>query len=78
MMTILTTLHEKKKFYCLTKIFETYMEDYICVSFRMFPFYGNIIFCELSLKRKCTKAAYVRKCGVFLRKYETFVYDSRT
>ena len=41
----------------------------------MFPFYGNIIFSELSFKRKCKKAASFRKC-VILRKYEIFVYDS--
>ena len=47
-------------------------KDHIFVSFRMFPFHGNIIFSELSFKRKCKKAASFRKC-VFLRKYEIFV-----
>ena len=51
-------------------------KDHIFISFRMFPFHGNIIFSELSFKRKCKKAASFRKC-VFLRKYEIFVYDSR-
>ena len=52
-------------------------KDHTFVSFRMFPFHGNIIFSELSFKRKFKKAASFRKC-VFLRKYEIFVYDSWT
>ena len=67
-------LHENKNFR-LTKICEKDRKDHIFISFRMFPFYGNIIFSELSFKRKCKKAASFRKC-VFLRKYEIFVYDS--
>ena len=70
------TLHEKKNF-CLTKICEKCRKDRIFVCFCMFPFHGNIIFYELSFKRKCKKAASFRKC-VFLRKYEIFVYDSWT
>ena len=54
------------------KIREKGRKDQIFVSFRMFPFHGNIIFSELSFKRKCKKAASFRKC-VFLRKYEIFV-----
>ena len=57
------------------KIYEKDRKDHIFISFRMFPFYGNIIFSELSFKQKCKKAASFRKC-VFLRKYEIFVYDS--
>ena len=57
------------------KICEKDRKDHIFISFRMFPFHGNIIFSELSFKRKCKKAASFRKC-VFLRKYEIFVYDS--
>ena len=37
--------------------------------------HGNIIFSELSFKRKCKKAASFRKY-VLLRKYEMFLYDS--
>ena len=68
------TLHENKNFR-LTKICEKDRKDHIFISFLMFPFQGNIIFSELSFKRKCKKAASFRKC-VFLRKYEIFVYDS--
>ena len=64
----------KKKFRLL-KICEKGRKDHIFVSFRMFSFHGNIMFSELSLKRKGKKAASFRKC-VFLRKYEIFVYDS--
>ena len=60
-------LHEKKDF-CLTKICEKDRKDHFFVSFRMFPFHGNI-FSELSFKRKCKKAASFRRC-VFLRKYD--------
>ena len=59
------------------KICEKGRKDRIFVSFRMFPFHGNIIFSELSFKRKFKKAAFFRKC-VFWRKYEIFVYDSWT
>ena len=69
-----STLHEKRNFYHM-KICEKDRKDHIFISFRMFPFHGNIIFSELSFKRKCKKAASFRKC-VFLRKYEIFVYDS--
>ena len=67
------TLHETKNF-CLTKICEENRKDHFFISFRMFPFYGNI-FSELFFERKCKKAASFRKC-VFLHKYEIFVYDS--
>ena len=67
-------LHENKNFR-LTKICEKDRKDHIFISFRMFPFYGNMIFSELSIKRKRKKAASFRKF-VFLRKYEIFVYDS--
>ena len=67
-------LHENTNFR-LTKICEKDRKDHVFVSFRMFLFHGNIIFSELSFKRKCKKAASFRKC-VFLRKYEIFVYDS--
>ena len=69
------TLHENKNFR-LTKICEKDRKDNIFIRFRMFPSYGNIIFSELSFKRKCKKAVSFRKC-VFLRKYEIFIYDSR-
>ena len=68
------SLHENKNFR-LTKICEKDRKDHIFISFRMFPFHGNIIFSELSFKRKCKKAASFRKC-VFLRKYEIFAYNS--
>ena len=68
--------HENLNFR-LTKICEKGRKDHIFVSFRMFPFHGNIIFSELSLKRKCKKAVSFRKC-VFLCKYETFLYHSWT
>ena len=68
-------LHENKNFR-LTKICEKDRKDHIFISFRMFPFHGNIIFSEFSFKRKCKKAASFCKC-VFLRKYEIFVFDSR-
>ena len=68
-----STLHENKNFH-LTKICEKDRNDHIFISFRMFPFHKNV-FSERSFKRKCMKAASFRKC-VFLRKYETFVYDS--
>ena len=42
------------------KIYEKDRKDHIFISFRMFPFYGNIIFSELSFKRKCKKAAFFR------------------
>ena len=74
LLTMFNTLHENKNFR-LTKICEKDRKDHIFISFRMFPFHGNIIFSELSFKRKCKKAASFRKC-VFLRKYEIFVYDS--
>ena len=67
-------LHENKNFR-LMKICEKDRKDHIFISFRMFPFHGNIIFSKLSFKRKCKKAASFRKC-VFLGKYEIFVYDS--
>ena len=54
------------------KIREKGRKDQIFVSFRMFPFHGNIIFSELSFKRKCMKAASFWKC-LFLRKYEIFI-----
>ena len=72
----LRSLHEKKDFR-LTKICEKGRKDHIYVSFRMFPFHGNITFSELSFKRKCKKAASFRKCA-FLGKYEIFLYDSWT
>ena len=59
------------------KICEKRRKDHIFVSFRMFPFHGNMIFSELSFKQKCKKAASFCKC-LFLRKYEIFVYDSWT
>ena len=74
LLTMFNTLHENKNFR-LTKICEKDRKDHIFISFRVFPFHGNIIFSELSFKRKCKKAASFRKC-VFLRKYEIFVYDS--
>ena len=61
-----------KKDFRLTKICEKDRKDHIFVSFRMFPFDGNIIFSELSFKRKWKKAASFRKC-VFLRKCEILV-----
>ena len=67
-------LHEKKNF-SLTKIPEKNKKDHIFVSFRMIPFHENIIFSELSFKRKCKKTTSFRKC-VFLRKYEVSVYAS--
>ena len=42
----------------------------------MFPFRRNIIFSELSFKRKCKKVASSHKC-VFLRKYENFVVNMK-
>ena len=72
----LRSLHEKKDFR-LTKICEKDRKDHIFVSFRLFPFHKNIIFSELSFKRKCKKAASFRKCA-FLSKYEIFLYDSWT
>ena len=74
LLTIFNALHENKNFR-LMKICEKDRKDHIFISFRVFPFHGNIIFSELSFKRKCKKAASFRKC-VFLRKYEIFVYDS--
>ena len=68
------SLHKNEHFRP-TKICEKDRKDHIFISFRMFPFQGNITFYELSFKRKCKKAASFRKC-VFLRKYETFVYGS--
>ena len=68
------SLHENKNFR-LTKICEKDRKDHIFISFRMFSFHGNIIFSELSLKRKCKKAVSFRKC-VFLHKYEILVYDN--
>ena len=53
------TLHENKNFR-LTKICEKDRKDHIFISFLMFPFQGNIIFSELSFKRKCKKAASFR------------------
>ena len=52
-------LHEKNNF-CLTKICEKDRKYHIFVSFRMFPFRGNIAFSELSFKRKYKKAATFR------------------
>ena len=46
----------KKKFR-LTKICEKDRKDHIFISFRMFPFRGNIIFSEFCFKQKCKKAA---------------------
>ena len=69
-------LHEKKNF-CLTKICEKDRKYHIFISCSMFLFHGNIIFPELSVKRKYKKAASFCKC-VFLRKYEIFAYDSWT
>ena len=69
-------LHEKNNFR-LTKFCEKDRKDHILVSFHMFPFNRNIIFSELSFKRKCKKAASFRKC-VFLLKYEIFLYNSWT
>ena len=67
------TLHKKKNFR-IKKICEKDRKDYVFVSFRKFPFHGNIIFSELSFKRKCKKAASFRFCTcAFLRKYEIFV-----
>ena len=63
-------LNTYKKGFC-----EKGRKDHIFVSFHMFLFHGNIIFSELSFKRKCKKAASFRKC-LFLRKYEIFVCDS--
>ena len=65
----------KKRIFVLRK-FVKRAEKIIFVSFCMFPFHGNIIFSELSFKRKFKKAASFGKC-VFLRKYEIFVYESR-
>ena len=65
----------KKRIYVLRKICEKGRKDHIFVSFHMFPFHGNIVFSELFFKKKCKKAASLRKC-VFFRKYEIFVYDS--
>ena len=49
-------------------------ENHIFTGFRRFTFPGNIIFSELSFKRKCKKAASFRFCTcAFLRKYEIFV-----
>ena len=59
------SLHEKKNFR-LTKICEKCRNNHIFVCFCMFPFHGNIIFSDVSFKRKCKKAASFRKC-VFLR-----------
>ena len=73
-LNMLFALHEKKNFR-LMKICEKCRKDHIFVCFRMFQFHGNIIFSELSFKRKRKKAASFRKC-VFLRKSEIFVYDS--
>ena len=65
------SLHENENFR-LTKICEKNRKGHIFVSFRMFPFHGDIIFSEISFKRKYEKAASFRKC-VFLNKYEIFV-----
>ena len=54
-------LHEKMNFR-LTKMCEKGRKDQFFVSFLMFPFHRNIIFSELSLKRKYKKAASFRKC----------------
>ena len=59
------------------KICEKGRKDHIFISFRRFPFNGNIVFSELSFKRKGKKATSFCKC-IFLRKYEIFVYDSWT
>ena len=64
-----------KKEFRLTKICEKGRKDHIFVSFHMFQFHGNIIFSELSFKRKCKKASSFRKC-VFLSKWEIFIYNS--
>ena len=70
------SLHEKNNFR-LTKICEKDRKDHIFVSFRKFPFHGNIIFSGLSFKRKYKKAASFRKCA-FCQKYEIFVYTNWT
>ena len=70
----LDTMHKKKKYYFI-KICDKDRKYNIFVSFRMFPFHKNIIFSELSFKRKCKEAASFHKC-IFLSKYEIFVYDS--
>ena len=57
------------------KICEKYRKDHIFACFHMFPFHGNIF--SASFKRKCKKTASFRKC-VYLRKYEIFVYDTKT
>ena len=72
----LKALNVKKNFR-LTKTCEKGRKDHIFVSLCMFPFHGNVIFSELSFKRKCKKAASFGKC-VFLREYEMFIYDSWT
>ena len=66
------SLHENKNFR-YTKIREKDRKDHIFLSFRMFPFHGNIMFSKLSFIQKCNKAAN-NKC-VFLRKYVIFVFD---
>ena len=50
------------------EICEKDSKDHIFASFSIFPFYGIIIFSELSFKRKGKKAASFLK-NVFLRKY---------
>ena len=60
------SLHENKNFR-LPKIYEKDRKDHIFISFPMFPFHGNIIFSQLSFKRKCKERASFRKC-VFLHK----------
>ena len=48
------TLHENKNF-CLTKICEKDTKDHIFISFRMFPFHGNIIFLNFPSKENVRK-----------------------
>ena len=69
-----SSLHENRNFR-LTEICEKDRKDHIFIGFRMFLFHGNIIFSELSFKRKPKKVAFVRKC-VFLCKYEIFVHGN--
>ena len=71
------TARKNKKSFPLTKVCEKDWKDHIFVSFHMFSLYGNIKFSGLSFKRKCKKAVSFRKY-VFLRKCETFAYDSWT
>ena len=60
---------KKKKNFRLTKISEKDRKDSTFVIFHMFSFHENILFSELSFKRKCKKAASFCK-RVFLPKYK--------